>query len=59
MSMFNILFKRLAAALAVTATVLSCSLDETADIRLVELGTALEDNVCLIEAAGGPYELSI
>ena len=59
MNMFNILFKRLAAALAVTATVLSCSLDETADIRLVELGTALEDNVCLIEAAGGPYELSI
>ena len=51
MSMFNILFKRLAAALAVTSTVLSCSLDETADIRLVELGTALEDNVCLIEAA--------
>ena len=59
MNMFNILFKRLAAALAVTSTALSCSLDETADIRLVELGTALEDNVCLIEAAGGPYELSI
>ena len=59
MNMFNISVKRIAAALAVSAMVLSCSLDETADINLVELGTALEDNVCLIEAAGGPYELSI
>lgn len=37
----------------------SCSLDETADIKLVELGTPLEDNVCIIEAEGGEYALEI
>lgn len=37
----------------------SCELDETADIRLVELGTPLEDNVCIVEAEGGEYELEV
>ena len=46
-------------ASVVFLTALSCSLDETADIKLVELGTPLEDNVCIIEAEGGEYELEI
>lgn len=46
-------------ASAVFLTALSCSLDETADIKLVELGTPLEDNVCIVEAEGGEYELEI
>lgn len=44
---------------SVVFTALSCSLDETADIKLVELGTPLEDNVCIVEAEGGEYELEI
>lgn len=46
-------------ASVVFLTALSCSLDETADIKLVELGTPLEDNVCIVEAEGGEYELEI
>ena len=46
-------------ASVVFLTALSCSLDETADVKLVELGTPLEDNVCIIEAEGGEYELEI
>ena len=46
-------------ASVVCLAALSCSLDETADIKLVELGTPLEDNVCIIEAEGGEYELEI
>ena len=46
-------------ASVVLLTALSCSLDETADIKLVELGTPLEDNVCIVEAEGGEYELEI
>ena len=46
-------------ASVVFLTALSCSLDETADIKLVELGTPLEDNVCIIEAEGGEYALEI
>ena len=41
------------------AAAVSCELDETADIRLVELGTPLEDNVCIVEAGGGEYELEV
>lgn len=46
-------------ASVVFLTALSCSLDETADVKLVELGTPLEDNVCIVEAEGGEYELEI
>ena len=46
-------------ASVVCLAALSCSLDETADIKLVELGTPLEDNVCIIEAEGGEYALEI
>ena len=46
-------------ASVVCLAALSCSLDETADIKLVELGTPLEDNVCIVEAEGGEYELEI
>ena len=46
-------------ASVVFLTALSCSLDETADVKLVELGTPLEDNVCIIEAEGGEYALEI
>lgn len=46
-----------AGAFAIAAA--SCTFDETADIKLVELGTPLEDNVCIIEAEGGEYELDI
>ena len=59
MNMFNKSLVRSAAASAAFALVLSCSLDETADIKLVELGTALEDNICLIEAEGGDFDLSV
>lgn len=46
-------------ASVVCLAALSCSLDEIADIKLVELGTPLEDNVCIIEAEGGEYALEI
>ena len=46
-------------ASVVFLTALSCSLDETAGVKLVELGTPLEDNVCIVEAEGGEYELEI
>ena len=46
-------------ASVVFLTALSCSLDETVDVKLVELGTPLEDNVCIVEAEGGEYELEI
>ena len=46
-------------ASVVFLTALSCSLDETADVKLVELGTPLEDNVCIVEAEGGEYALEI
>lgn len=46
-------------ASVVCLAALSCSLDETADVKLVELGTPLEDNVCIVEAEGGEYELEI
>lgn len=59
MNMLNKSFIRAAAALWVSVTVFACSLDETADIKLVELGTALADNVCLIDAEGGEFDLSV
>ena len=37
---------------------ISC-LDETADIKLVELGTPLENNTCIVEAAGGEYDVEV
>ena len=57
--MFNTIIKRFAAVLSLGAVLAACSLDETADIKLVELGTSLEDNVCLIEAEGGDFTLSV
>ena len=52
------IFKTFVAALVLTAAA-SCDLDETSHIQLVELGTPLDDNVCLIEAAGGVYDLQV
>ena len=50
---------RICCAGALVSAAASCTFDETADIKLVELGTPLEDNVCVIEAEGGEYELDI
>ena len=50
---------RICCACAFAIAAASCTFDETADIKLVELGTPLEDNVCVIEAEGGEYELDI
>lgn len=47
------------AASMVCLAAISCSFDETEDIRLVELGTPLEDNVCVVEAEGGEYDLEV
>jgi hypothetical protein len=58
MNMKRNIFRAFSASV-VFLTALSCSLDETADIKLVELGTPLEDNVCIVEAEGGEYELEI
>jgi hypothetical protein len=58
MNMKRNIFRAFSASV-VFLTALSCSLDETADVKLVELGTPLEDNVCIVEAEGGEYELEI
>ena len=50
---------RICCAGALVSAAASCTFDETANIKLVELGTPLEDNVCVIEAEGGEYELDI
>ena len=50
---------RICCAGALVSAAASCTFDETADIKLVELGTPLEDNVCVIDAEGGEYELDI
>lgn len=47
------------AASMVCLAAISCSFDEIEDIRLVELGTPLEDNVCVVEAEGGEYDLEV
>ena len=52
------ILKTFVAALVLYAAA-SCDLDETSHIPLVELGTPLADNVCLIEAAGGDYDLQV
>lgn len=58
MNMFKKSITKIATAFTVSVVALSC-LDETADIKLVELGTALEGNVCLIEAQGGEFDLKV
>ena len=50
---------RICCAIALTCVVAACTFDETADIKLVELGTSLEDNICVIEADGGEYALDV
>ena len=49
---------RICSALVLGFVAISC-LDETADIKLVELGTPLENNTCIVEAAGGEYDVEV
>ena len=49
---------RICFALVLGFVAISC-LDETADIKLVELGTPLENNTCIVEAAGGEYDVEV
>lgn len=50
---------KICSALVFGLAAISCSLDETADIKLVELGTPLENNICFVEAAGGEYDVEV
>ena len=50
---------KICSALVFGLAAISCSLDETADIKLVELGTPLENNTCIVEAAGGEYDVEV
>lgn len=58
MNMERNMIRAFAASMVCLAAV-SCSFDETEDIKLVELGTPLEDNVCVVEAEGGEYDLEV
>lgn len=50
---------KICSALVFGLAAISCSLDEAADIKLVELGTPLENNICFVEAAGGEYDVEV
>lgn len=50
---------KICSALVFGLAAISCSLDETAEIKLVELGTPLENNICFVEAAGGEYDVEV
>lgn len=50
---------KICSALVFGLAAISCSLDETADIKLVELGTPLENNICFVEASGGEYDVEV
>ena len=58
MNMERNMIRAFAASMVCLAAV-SCSFDETENIKLVELGTPLEDNVCVVEAEGGEYDLEV